>query len=258
MMTHLVLLIIALPFAINATNSPKVAESTLVFENHGVILKPQGLIALNSNKQHVSLFQKIQLPQVNRTPNCATWFSKDWINEANSLVKQNTIKYINMFKNVANPDSTPKRTKRSAIAGIGITLGLGLVDLLFTGISYKTLKSHISRVEHKFDQFVSTQHRFNQKIIEIDENIVQIIDSLKSDVNAHFETLECKMLSATGRLFANQLIFQWNEKLNTLFKSAISGQITIPLTPDILTSEDLLQIIKDHKILKTTYFSKNA
>ena len=87
-----------------------------------------------------------------------------------------------MFKNVANPNSTTKRTKRSVIAGVGITLGLGLVDLLFTGISYKTLKSHISRVEHKFDQFVSTQHQSNQKIVEIDENIVQIIDSFKSDV----------------------------------------------------------------------------
>ena len=60
-----------------------------------------------------------------------------------------------MFKNVANPNSTTKRTKRSVIAGVGITLGLGLVDLLFTGISdYKILKSHISRVEQKFDQFV--------------------------------------------------------------------------------------------------------
>lgn len=56
-MNLLILLIIALPYAITDTdiNNPKIAESTLVFENHGVILKPQGLIALNSNKQHISM-----------------------------------------------------------------------------------------------------------------------------------------------------------------------------------------------------------
>ena len=163
-----------------------------------------------------------------------------------------------MYKNIANPRSLIKKEKRSIIAGIGVTLGLGIVDLLITGLSYKSLNSHISRVEHNLEKFMSTQHQFDEKILQIDENIVHIIDSLRSNVNQQLAIIDCKLAIETGRLFANQISFQWDHKLNSLFKSAITGQITSALTPDILTPDDLMKIMNDHSNLKSTYFSKNT
>ena len=63
MISLLLLFLLCLVSTNTDTHDPKVEESTLVFENHGVILKSQGLIASNSNKQHVSIFQKFQLPK---------------------------------------------------------------------------------------------------------------------------------------------------------------------------------------------------
>ena len=259
MLTFLALTI-SLPPVLNAagTSGPTVAESTLVFENHGVVLKPRGLIAMNSTEQHISIFQKLKLPQITKIPTCQLPVTSDWITQANYQIKQNTCEFLNMYQNIANPNSTPNRGKRSIIAGIGVSLGLGIVDLLLTGISYKSLKSHIAHVQQNLDKFVSSQHHFNEKILPIDENIIHIIDSLKSDINSQFRRNDCKIAIETGRLFANQLIFQWDHKLNSLFKSAITGQITTPLTPDILSPKDLMAIIADHSILKFTYFSKNA
>ena len=257
-MLNFLLLTMALPLGFESTKSPKLEQSTLVFENHGVILKPQGLIALNSNEQHISIFQKLKLPQIKPIPNCATWFGTNWIGETNSLIERSTRDHINMFQHIANPVSLQKRDKRSIVAAIGVTLGLGVIDFLLTGISYKTLESHVSRVEQKLDEFVTSQHQFNEKILQVDENIVHIVDSLKSDINSQFQKIDCKFLVATGRLFANQLIFQWDSKLKSLFNTAISGRISTPLTPDALTPTDLIKIIADHSSLKSTYFSKNA
>ena len=245
-----------LSFLLTLTHSqPEHNETTLVFENHGTILKPQGLVALDSNQHHISIFYKFKLPKINSIAKCdSQWKINSYIEEANSHIVNTTVEYLNMYKSFRDPEQS-FRTKRSLLAGI--SLGIGAFDLLVTGLSYKSLYSHISNVDHKLNNFMQEQHTFDQKLLQIDENIIHIVDSMKLNIDAKFAELTCGVQSATGKIYADQLTFQWTQKLKELFQSTLSGKLTVPLTPSIIPPSDIVQITKDHKILKSSHYLNN-
>ena len=111
------------------------------------MLKPHGLIALDSSNNMISIFRKVPIPELSELTNC----NNDWIRRVNTDVLQTTNDYIQMFNQIVNPNFSHKRS----IAAFSI--GLGAVDLLLGGIGYGKLQAHIHSLENKFQNFVETQ-----------------------------------------------------------------------------------------------------
>lgn len=243
---YISLLLLATISPATTQTPPTPPNRTLVHEHQGTLLTPVGLVGLDSNNVLISVFNKIQIPQLTTPTNC----DSKWITNFNTEIQQLTSEYTTMFADIAQPNSSPIK-KRSLVA---LGIGLGLADLLLTGISYGTLNTHINKVESKLDSFITEQHTFNKNTLEIEDDIVKFISKLQSDLNEDLKKLQCQIFSTTGKLFARELTSDWTKKVETLLKPIILGKVTTQLTPEIIAPNDLRQIISDHALLQNTYF----
>ena len=143
-------------------------NTTIVLKHHGVLLKPGGLVALNTNENFLSAFRKIEIPQLEQLRGCEC----NWISRFNIDLIKTAQSYVELFNQIANPPTSSHREKRF-LGAIGI--GLGLTDMLLGGISYVVLQKHVKAVESKLENFIETEHAFDEKILKIDEKIVHVI-----------------------------------------------------------------------------------
>ena len=231
------------------TNTPNHSAlgQTLVFVNHGAMLKPRGLLALSTNTKTISIFSKIKIPQITPPAGC----SPDWAKAANAQIIIETHNFLDLFKNIAQPTSRSKRFLGA------IAIGLSAIDLLLGGLSYAHLNGQINKVEGKLNLFLEKQHDLNRQLLNIDGDIVEMISVLKSQTNQQIKQLNCQMIESTGTLLAAQLIRDWRDKLRILFAPTLTGKITQDLTPEIIEPIYLKDMLAHHHLLKASYFSKN-
>ena len=216
-----------------------------VFTEQGTILKTKGLITFAS-EDLISVFRKIKLPQMDPITNC----NQQWINEFNQKIEETTQEHIQLFSHIAHTN----RKKRSLAL---LSLGLGAVDLLLSGFGYGKLSNQLHEISTKFETFTKYQHEFNSKQVEFDRKLVALVQQHEDDISKTFKQVQCQFLDTTGHLLAYQYLDKWERQLNLLFKPIREGSLKVPLTPDILSPEDLQKILNEQEMLQKLYFRKN-
>ena len=243
---EIIIVLIAATWAIIPNSTTSI--NTIVLKEHGILLRPKGLVAFDANERMVSIFKKIKIPKIEKPANCQC----SWMPKFNSEILKTTSYYTNLFQQICNPVDRQKRFP----GAIGI--GLGLADLLLTGVSYGALTHHINKVETKLNDFIETQHSFDQKMVKVDEDIIHSFSQLESDVNTSLKRIQNQILESSGTLMASELKIRWDTKLKEIFRSILDGTVTSTLTPMDLTPWELKSVIKDHTFLKDTYFAENV
>ena len=77
------------------TNAPMIDDSTIIYELHSTLLKSNGLLALNTNDYHVSIFNEFRIPQIDDLPSCEDYkVIKTTLDQSNSKILKKTRKYI--------------------------------------------------------------------------------------------------------------------------------------------------------------------
>lgn len=227
-------------------------NTTFVYESHGIMLKPRGLVSFASEEM-ISIFRKVKLPHLGNVQYC----NQEWTKDFNAQITNSAYQSVDLFNKMVNPDHIPNRNKRSAALLAGLGLGLGAVDLIFGGISYGKLNNHINKLENDFNAFVSFQHGFDKKTVQFEETFVNLITKLDDEATKRFNELNCQIVASSGRLLAHQYLVDWENTLDALFKPIVEGNLKTSLTPEILDPSDLQQILQNHKMLSKTYFAKN-
>ena len=165
-------------------------DKTTLLTKHGFLLKDQGKVYLDTNEAYLSVFVNVALPQfqysgVNEgcfkhftcgnerksTENC------DNSNFSGALRAQNltmdaTTKKILEFNKLTNSDL--RRSKRSIAGFLG--LGLGLFNMVFSGISNARISNHLNNIEGKFNAFKLKQDYVNKRLVSIQEDTIHVID----------------------------------------------------------------------------------
>ena len=240
-------LLLLLPFSNAKKQDDHALSNAMIFENHGILLKPKGLITFSSENM-ISVFRKVKLPTIVGPKNCDQKFVGKYNNKLLTVAQ----KYVDLFENIA----TPQTRKKRSIVALGI--GLGIADLVLSGIGYGSLRHHINSVEKHFNTFVSTQHQFNDQLLEFDKNVVKIVGQLSSELNEKLAGIQCQILSTTGELLARQFLHEWEDKIKrSLFSPLITGAIKTRLTPEILSPGELSNILTNQSTLQNSYYAKN-
>ena len=248
-MLRILLIVCLLPIeACTETANSTALNNTIVFKEHGILLQPKGLVALDANEQLISIFKKIRIPQIEKPLNCEC----SWLPKFNAEIQETTTYYTNLFQQIVNPSNRQKRF----LGAIGI--GLGFIDLLLTGVSYGSLSHHINKVESELQTFISAQHSFDKAVLKVDEEIVHSISQLEHNVNSAIKRIQTQILDSSGSLLASELKQKWRTKLNEIFRAVLEGSLTTGLSPLDLTPTELEYIISEHSFLKNTYFAKNV
>jgi hypothetical protein len=239
--------IITLLSSIGTINANEQLTNTTahVFTEQGTILKAKGLITFAS-EDLISVFRKVKLPQMDPITNC----NQRWIDDFNQKIEETTLEYIQLFSHIAYTN----RKKRSLAL---LSLGLGAVDLLLSGFGFGKLSNQLHEISTKFETFTKYQHEFNNKQIEFDRKLVAVVQQHEDDVSETFKQVQCQFLDTSGHLLAHQYHDKWEKQLNSLFKPLREGSLKVPLTPDILSPEDLRKILNEHEMLQRLYFRKN-
>ena len=235
-----------LPSSSGKTNDE---HSTKMFENHGVMLKPKGVITFSSENM-ISIFRKHKLPFLTGPTNC----NNDWIGQYNNKLLSLAKEHVTLFENIAAPPVSRRKKRNLAIAAIG----LGVFDLVLGGIGYGSLKHHINSVEEHFNNFVDEQHKFDDQVIEFEKSTVKIFTKLTNELNEKMAKIQCQILVTTGELLAKQYLHEWDEKLKkSFFTPLLNGAVKTRLTPDILNPSELNYILSNHTLIHQTYYAKN-
>ena len=118
---------------------------------------------------------------------------------------ETTTYYTNLFQQIGNPSNRQKRF----LGAIGI--GLGLVDLLLTGVSYGSVKHHMNKDEDKLPSFIETQHAFDENILNVDKDIVHNLMQLENDLNSALKRVHSQIVDSSWALLAAELKMRWKK-----------------------------------------------
>ena len=224
------------------------SNESIVLPNEGIFLKPKGYINLETSENMLSFFQKIKIGQIESPTNCKL----PWAHAFNSALINKVYEYQNWFKSITS--NTNKIDKRSPMLAI---LGLGAVQLALNGLTYASLKHHITKVEREFDSFKTAQNTFNKKQIEFDEVLIKMIHESDNELQSQLNRILCQNLQDFGHLAANQMESKLESKLNSLFKPVTLGKLNTQLTTDIIRPEDL-EFILQHSGFQNKYYASNV
>jgi hypothetical protein len=62
------------------------------------------------------------------------------------------------------------------------------------------------------------------------------------------------LIEISGKLLAYQMANSWDKELTKLFKPLLTDRLSAPLTPEILSPEDVHMIIEQHQTFTNTFF----
>ena len=255
-------------------------HSAIVFEKLGTILHNQGVVAMNTDDMLISVFVKVPLPKVHVHTSCTnqtcTWHKRckychqtthckhsvseqHWLNLRFERISN---QYISLFNDISGHISTltshqksPVRRKR--LAGLIAGIGMGLFNFAFSGIETYKLNSKISEMRSDFDSFKSTVHALRTDLITLQDDTIQLFDSFAADINHKLIKLACTLEAEITALGHLQLLDHWESKLRQLFKYPLIGRVSGPLTPDIVSTPHLREILESHPELQSLIYTSN-
>lgn len=250
----------------------------VVFEELGVVLTSHGVVTKDADDLLISVFVKAPLPEWpleepcdrvvctydKRCKYCSLQHicthnltKEHWMSEKFQHV---TLEYINHFHDISSGTFANISSSRSGrgkrFAGL-LGIGLGALNLAFSGISTYKLNSKINELKDDFDKFKLTTHELKKDIIKLREGTIHLFDSFASQVNDKFAKLACSINSRIKALSHHQLLNAWERRLDRLFKYPLSGNIAGQLTPDMISTSHLREILEKHTELAELIYSEN-
>ena len=249
--------------------------NSLVIEEAGVILKSKGMVTLTKENLLVSVFKKVQLPQI-KSVDCTKTTCKRYggrircstepkiVNETESAshwsqehVRSLTEDYLDRFKIIRDSFTSQlqvesKRPKRWAAF---LAAGLSLLTSAFTGVSTYTLSRHISQLDTQFADFKSDINILKEDVVKIHNGVVHMVDDLADQIEHKLSHLNCKLQKDIYEIAAMELTTRWEKELDHLFRYVQQGSVTGPLTPSDLPIEHVKHLIANHKELQPLVFA---
>ena len=93
-------------------------------------------------------------------------------------------------------------------------------------------------------------------MLSLQDNIILLFDAYSKHINHELIKMTCELENKIELLGHLQILGQWENKLKTLFKYPLLGKISGPLTPDLLNTAQLKEILETHPQLLPLIYSQ--
>ena len=256
----------------------KTSQDTIVYEKLGTMLHKLGVVSMDADDILVSVFVRMELPKLPQFSKCQnnscsvrrlcnhcpltvkcghTSYDKHWLHVKFEEITKTFITNFEELKNpsfVKNYDSSSSgRNKR--MAGL-FGIGLGVLNLAFTGISTYTLNRQINSLKSDSSDFKMQLHKVQNDLIKFENKVIHVFDAYAKDINHRLYHMSCKIESEIETLAIFRLIDLWTDKLRTIFKYPLLGSTTGTLTPDLISIVSLREILSSHDDLQNLIYSE--
>ena len=147
------------------TVNAKLDRGSVFLHEHGMLLREHGLLFLDTSSSYLSVFVNLAIPAftVDVPTGCSNRIIKGVI-EADRNARSIASKLVDRHDQLLSLDNSHEKSKRSIAAALGI--GLGVFNLIFTGVAEYKVSKHIREVEQQFNDFKTKQTYVNEKFVK--------------------------------------------------------------------------------------------
>ena len=235
-----------------------IPETSVVFNELGVILQEEKFMGLDSNNVMISLFVKSNFSRFNPVA-FSECLNNDLGKKAMDLINSTVLEYEQLFYELLNVEysmshnNSRSRNKRSILGFFN--LGLNLFTSAISGLNQYRIGKQVSKLKEQFEDFVQSQERINARNIRIHKLFVKIIHNVELKMVKMLKDIQCKMdsniLKVASQLVANEYLSHLKELLSPLQSGVLTGR----LSHNILPLPSLAQLIKEHPSLNGTIYT---
>jgi hypothetical protein len=236
----------------------EIPETSLLFDQLGLILQESKFMALDTNNRLISVFLKLKKPVSQYSiKNCDT-------NQTNAMAINHTINnYERLFEEALkiaqySPNSqlndTQRRSKRS-ILGL-FNLGFNFVTSVISGVNQYRLSKHFNGLQKDFANFANMQNTINKNNVHIQKQFIKLMRSLQYGLKTYAHDLNCETSKHLQNTIQHIQSMEFSAHLEKLLEPLEHGTLTGKLTPKILPYEDLAKILSDHPELNNTLYKR--
>lgn len=236
----------------------EIPETSVLFDQLGLILQESQFMALDTNNRLISVFLKLQKPVSQYSiKNCDT-------NQTNAMAINETINnYERLFGEAlkiaqyspnSNLNNTHKRPKRS-ILGL-FNLGFNFVTSVISGVNQYRLNRHYNDLQKDFTNFANMQNAINRNNVQIQKQFVKLVRSLQYGLKTYAHDLNCETTKLLQNTIQHVQSMEFSAHLAKLLEPLEQGTLTGKLTPKMIPYTDLAKILSDHPELNSTLYKQ--
>ena len=231
-------------------------RGSIFLQEHGMLLREHGLLHMDTSNVYLSVFVNHAIPtfELDNPTACANGLVRNFMN-ADKDIKAKAASLVERHNQLLNINNGQSRSKRNIAAVLGA--GLGIFNLLFTGVAEYKLSKHIRKVENQFIEFKRRQQYVNEKFVKVLENTVSLVDHELTQMIVNINNLECGIAKIMQQQAYKELINNWSDKMDQLYFHINRGSLSGPLNSFILDPGDLKKVLDDHPELQQTLFAQN-
>ena len=230
---------------------------SILLHEHGFLLREHGMLYLDTNNVYLSVFLNLAIPKFelhDSTEPCRNELTTQ-VKRANTEALSVAQVLVNRHGQLLDVDNGIGKPKRSIAAALGI--GIGVFNLIFTGVAEFRVSKHIREVQNEFYNFKTQQSYINKKFINVLEKTVSVVDHDLKRLAVEMNSMECVQALILQQADINVRIQKWVKKLEQIFYYINKGSLSGSLNSFILEPSDLIKILNDHKELHNTIYSEN-
>lgn len=120
------------------------------------------------------------------------------------------------------------------------------------------LQKHVNQLDHKFSEFTQQVHGEFVRQREFNKDVLWLLKDYQTNTERRLRTLQCDVTTLAAYATQEHLFEEYREKIGQLFHGVNTGVLTQPISPAILSTEDLQYFVQNNPIFNNSIYTSNS
>ena len=162
---------------------------------------------------------------------------------------------------IENSNTTRKKRNPMVIA----LAGVGVVGMLSSFASnflnrheIKRLQTHVNSLDQRFSEFTQEVHGEFTRQREFNKDVLYLLKDYQQDTDSKLKSISCDISTLSTYAIQQHLFNEYREKVSQLFRGVNTGTLNMPISPAILSAEDLRFFTQSNHIFNNSIYTTNS
>lgn len=156
------------------------------------------------------------------------------------------------------PFATHENRKKRSVVVEGALSAIGTaVNTGFTLWETSRIQSKIDEHSVNFRKFANKMLQSEARQIQMNNEVLQIVHKLESNVDTAFSNVQCHMNALTMNFIQDKLVRKFKEKVNALTNAVNLGKRSTGISPEMFHIKELKQLVNGNAELNSSLYGEN-
>ena len=129
---------------------------------------------------------------------------------------------------------------------------------LFNRHEIQRLQKHVNKLDHKFAEFTQQVHGEFIRQREFNKDVLWLLKDYQTNTERNINSLKCDVTTLATYATQEHLFEEYREKVTQLFHGVNTGVLTQPISPAVLSAEDLQYFVESNPIFNNSIYTSNS